>query len=136
MMKKYQIVCLLLITLCLQGAWHSPKNTLWVKNATALTFKHFYIVASEDGDADDEFEDDGTDHCKTSVDDNDNLDYLFTPAETMEVQVGKGKYDFMLQDLQGNRYIMPDIHYEKGGVGEKEKKPLLIVIEKLEKLKK
>lgn len=136
MMKKYQILFLLLGILYLQGAWHNPKNTLWVKNTTSLTFKHFYIIASEDGDVDDEFEDDGTDHCKTSVDENDNIDYLFTSNEIMEIQVGKGKYDFMLQDTQGNRYVMADVHYEKGGLGEKEEKPLLVVMEKLEKLKK
>ncbi|MFY7788049.1 MAG: hypothetical protein ACOVQA_09265 [Thermoflexibacteraceae bacterium] len=135
-MQKSTKLLLLLLFIGLQTAWISPKNTLWVQNATSLTFKHFYIIASEDGDADDEFEDDGTDHCKTSVDENDNPDYVFTPNETMEIQVGKGKYDFMLQDTQGNRYVMADVHYEKNGAGEQENKPLLIQLDKLEKLKK
>jgi hypothetical protein len=113
----------------------SPKNMFWLQNKSSYTFTHLYIVASEDGDADDEFEDDGKDYCKTSCVDEGNEDEKFDPNEIIDIHLGKGKYDLMLRDTAGRTFIEDDIEYHDNLSGISEKNPFVIEDSKLKEIK-
>lgn len=113
----------------------SPKNIFWIKNNTSHTFKHLYIVPSEDGDADEEYEDDGTDHCLTSCADDGNQDSLFNPNEVIDLHIGKGHYDLMVQNDKGQRFIEDDIEYKDKKAGISEKNPFMIEDKNLKEIK-
>jgi hypothetical protein len=117
-------------------SFRSPQSTFWIKNNSSYTFKHLYIVSSEDGDADEEYEDDGTDHCLTSCADDGNQDSLFNMGETIDLHLGKGHYDLMLQTDKGLRLIEDDIQYlGKKSAGYSEKMPFLIEDKNLKEIK-
>jgi hypothetical protein len=118
-----------------QKSTQSPKSTFWIQNKTTHIFTHLYIVSSEDGDADDEFEDDGTDHCATSCADDGNQNSEFDPDEIMDLHLGKGKYDLMLQDKDGKKYIEDDIEYHSKSAGIDETNPFIIEDSKLKEIK-
>lgn len=113
----------------------SPKSIFWIKNNTSYTFKHLYIIPSEDGDADDEFEDDGTDHCLTSCADDGDQDSLFDVGEVIDLHLGKGHYDLMLQTDKGLRFVEDDILYQDKMAGSKEKKPFVMEDKNLKEIK-
>jgi len=94
-----------------------------------------YIVPSEDGDADDEFEDDGTDHCATACADEGDEDNEFDPEELLDFHLGKGKYDLMLMDKNGRKFIEDDIEYHDNLDGISENRPFILQESKLKEIK-
>ncbi len=135
----FSILCFFSLAFCsfisLKNYSKSAKSIFWIQNKSTHTFTHLYIVASEDGDADDEFEDDGTDHCTTSCADDGNQNSEFDPDEIMDLRLGKGKYDLMLQDKDGKRYVEDDIEYHSKSEGVSEKTPFIIEDSKLREVK-
>jgi hypothetical protein len=144
MLKKYTslslIYIMVVISLLLCG--YIPKitpktprrNTFWIQNKSSHTYTHLYVIPSEEGDADDEFEDDGTDHCKTSCKKVGNENNEFDPDEVIEVHIGKGKYDLMLKTKEGKQFVEDDIEYHDNANGISEERPFVIENEKLKPL--
>jgi hypothetical protein len=137
-MSKSTNILSIFLTLCLfsgAGMPTAPKNIFWIQNKTSYTFTHLYIVPSEDGDADDEFEDDGTDHCATACADEGDEDNEFDPEELLDFHLGKGKYDLMLMDKNGRKFIEDDIEYHDNLDGISENRPFILQESKLKEIK-
>lgn len=136
MLKNYTIILLTMFLFCgFTPTKKTQSTTFWIQNKTSHIFTHLYIVPSEEGDADDEFEDDGTDHCATSCADIGNENNEFDPDEKMDLQLGKGKYDLMLKTKDGKQFVEDDIEYHSNSDGISADKPFIIEDSKLKAVK-